>query len=348
MKNKRIKIILASLLLTIIAVPSVVYGYNYRSYKTNLKHAERLLNDEQYADSIEKFLNLKSSKFSNDDSAFIDSNVKLAAELKQSKESFESGVNLINEKKYIEAINDFKNVKNSDKKRYGQAQEKIKEASDLYIADNITKAKAEATNKQYDNALNILETILKFDSNNKETINLKDEYNLESQKIKDEEEAKKQAEENAKKDADNQAFSQTSENQYTDTSNSSLSNETKSTSVPSNNSGYTVKYNNEGWFKVNLNSGVPTPEGFGIMSMGYSVQPNGIYYRFVGNNVQYEITLHLPTGDVKDSGNSTNDGFISASLSDVPRNQSINIDISATYKGETYTASFSRVINSLY
>lgn len=58
--------------------------------------------------------------------------VMLASELKQSKESFESGVNLIHEKKYIKAINDFKNVKDSDKKRYDQAQEKIKEASNLY------------------------------------------------------------------------------------------------------------------------------------------------------------------------------------------------------------------------
>jgi tetratricopeptide (TPR) repeat protein len=206
----------------------------------------------------------------------------LASELKQSKESFESGVNLIHEKKYIKAINDFKNVKDSDKKRYNQAQEKIKEASNLYIEDNIPKAKAEATNKQYDNAINILETILKFDSNNKETINLKDTYNLEIQKIRDEEEEKKHAE----KEADIPC---------TDTSNSAP--------VPTNNSGDTVKYNNEGWFKVNLNSGVPTREGFGIMSMGYSVQPNGIYYRFIGNNVQYEITLHLPTGDVKDNGN---------------------------------------------
>lgn len=60
----------------------------------------------------------------------------------------------------------------------------------IYIEDNIPKAKAEATNKQYDNAINILETILKFDSNNKETINLKDTYNLEIQKIRDEEEEK--------------------------------------------------------------------------------------------------------------------------------------------------------------
>ncbi|MDZ4956907.1 hypothetical protein GNF51_14060, partial [Clostridium perfringens] len=263
MKNKKIKIIVASLILLIVAVPSVVYGYNYHSYNKDLKHAETLLSDEQYDDSVETFLSLKSSKFSNNDSDFIDSKVTLALELKQSKESFEAAVNLLDEKKYIEAIDHFNNVKESDKKRYDQAQEKIKDARNLYVTDNITKAKDEANNKEYDNAISLLETVLKFDSNNEEVIKSKNEYNLEVQKIKDEEASKKEA--------DNQISSQISEKQATNTSDSSSSNTINSPSISENNSGYTITFN-EGWFKVHLNSGVPTPEGFGIRFMTYSVQ----------------------------------------------------------------------------
>lgn len=342
------------------AVSSSVYGYSYHSYQTNLKHAETLLSDERYDDSITAFLSLKSSKFSNGDSAFIDSKVKLALELKQSKKTFDAALKLFDEKKYTEAIDGFKNVKDSDKNRYVQAQKKIKEASNLYVTDNITKAKSEADNKNYDNAIGFLDTVLKFDQNNEEATNLKDTYNKEIQSIKDE-----QAEENASNTAEkvtnkpippNISQKQPTNALNASSSNRSSSNSTNSTSTPSNstsaapanNSGYTVTFN-EGWFGVHLNSGIPTPEGFGIIPITYASDPYGIYYVFRGNNVQYEITFHLPTGDVTKSGVSSNDFcLVPEHPVDVPKNQAIKIDISAIYKGQTYTGSFSKVINSMY
>lgn len=328
---------MALLIVFTVAVPTSVYGYSYHSYKTNLKHAETLLNEEQYEESISAYLSLKSSKFSSGDSGIIDSGVQLASELKQSKEDFNKAVKLFDEKKYIEAIDSFRKVKESDKERYDNAQEKIKETSNLYITENIAKAKEEAVNNKYDNAVSFLDTVLKFDQNNEEATSLKDTYNKEIQRIKDEE-TKAQAE-----------VAQVSQKQTADTSTKSLPNSKNSVSTPVNNSGYTVTSNGDGWFSVHLNSGVPTPEGFGVAYMMFGPQPDGIYYKFVGlgNTVQYEITFHLPTRDVKDRGASSGEiRLVHARLVEVPKDQSIRIDISATYKGKTYTQSFSKIINT--
>lgn len=336
MKKKKIKLMVALLILFTLAVPTSVYGYNYNSYKANLKQAETLLSDEQYDDSISAFVSLKSSKFSNSDSDFIDSKVRLASELKQSKEDFGAALKFFKEKKYIEAIESFKNVKELDKERYVKAQEKIKESSNLYITENIEKAKDEADNKKYDNAIEFLYIILNFDESNEEAANLKYTYNKEIQKIKDEE-------------AKAQAAAQISQKQPINTSSSSLSNSINATSAPTNNSGYTVTANDKGWFSVHLNSGMPTPESFGIMYVVYGPQPDGIYYKFLGESVKYEITFHLPTGDVKESGVSSNEiKIVHASIVDVPRGQAIKIDISAVYKGKTYTNSFSEYINQKF
>ena len=342
MRKIKTKFIVALIILIILAIPSAIYGYSYYTYNTDLSYGENLLNEEKYDDSIEVFQKLKSNKFFNNSSDFINSKITLASELKESKETFETANNLLNEKKFLEAIDEYSKIESLDEKRYAESQEKIKEAKNLYITENISKAKENANNKEYDNAISVLETLLKFDTDNEEVINLKNEYTLEIEKIKYEEE-QKLAQQKLEE-----------ENTYN-------SNDTNSNSlIPSNNdssdiafnpqntqdeSGYTVKFNGEGFFKVNYNSGPPTPEGFGLRSAIFSIQPPGIYYTIIGNISSYEITFHLPTGSVTQSGTSSGDYLLSA---DVPKGQSINIDISAVYKGKTYTGSFSKVINDRY
>jgi len=317
MKKKKIKVIVILLILFIVVIASTVYGYSYHSYQTDLKHAEKLLGDEKYDESVAAFASLKSSKFSKGDSAFIDSKVKLASELKQSKKAFDVAMKLLDEKKYIDAINQFKNVKESDKKRYVQAQEKTKQANNLYITDNITKAKAEADNKRYNKAIEFLDVVLKFDPNNKEATTLKDTYTKEIQRIKEEEAKKQEA-------------AKISQKKSTNTSNI--------TTVPSNNSEEIVTFS-DGWFKVKSNSGQPVSLGFGMRILHKGL--GGMDYDFLGDNVQYEITFHFPKGDVKCKGVSSSEmKFISGSGTD----EWINIEISAIYKGKTYTGSFYRVI----
>lgn len=347
MIKKKMKLIIASSILFIILVPSFAYGYSYHSFQTKLNHAETLLSNEQYDDSVTAFLNLKPSKFS--DVSSINSKVKLALELKQSKEAFTAAMKLFDEKKYVEAINSFKTVKKLDKSRYAKANKKIKEASTIYVTNNIAKAKSEAYNTKYEVAIGFLDTVLKFDKNNKEAISLKNTYNTEIQKIRDEESKQKQSEEYAESrtketNSNDQTASHISQKQL------SNSNETISTNISSasvDNPGYTITSYN-GWFQVHLNSGVQTPEGFGIKIIMYDLQPYGIDYMFVGNDVHYEITFHLPTGDIKKSGIASNNiCSVPATPTDVPKNQAINIDISAIYKGKTYTGSFSKVINTV-
>ena len=224
MKRKKVKIALALLIfISLVVIPTSVFGYRYHSYKIDLQHAETLLNSGQYDNSISAYRNLKSNKFSDHDIATIDSNIKLASELKLSKQAFDSAVTLCDQKKYIESIDSFKNVKDFDKERYNHAQEKIKEASQLYITDNLTKAKNEAASGHYDNAIPILDNILKFDQNSEEATNLKNTYNNEIQKIKDEEIARKQAEEEAKKEAENKAKKKAEQASKTTNTNSNTS-----------------------------------------------------------------------------------------------------------------------------
>ncbi|GFP75610.1 tetratricopeptide repeat protein [Clostridium fungisolvens] len=357
MKKKKIKIIVASLILLALAIPTSVYGYSYHSYDVNLKNAETLLADEKYDESAKAFLNLKASKFSNRDASLIDTKVKLISELKQSKEVFNSAEKLLDENKYIEAINSLKNVKQIDKSRYDKAQEKIKEVTNLYITDNIAKAKAEADNKHYESAIAFLDTVLKFDQKNEVANNLKVTYNKELQSIKEVEASKQaidqasQIQQGSTKESNGTKSSSVNSTASNKSSSSSNANNT-ATSKPTNNtttatdkSGYTVTYN-DSWFRVHLNSGVATPEGFGIQVIQAGSQPGGIYYNFLGNNVKYQITFHLPKGDFKVSDVSSNDfHLIPSDIAGLTKNQILSGDITAVYKGKTYTGSFSRVIN---
>ncbi|MBK1812126.1 hypothetical protein JHL18_16000 [Clostridium sp. YIM B02505] len=357
MKKKKIKIIVVSLILVALAVPTSVYGYNYHSYEVNLKNAETLLADEKYDESVKAFQNLKSSKFSNRDASLIETKVKLILELKQSKEVFDSAVKLLDENKYIEAINSFKNVKQSDKNRYDKAQEKVKEATNLYITDNLSKAKTEADKKLYDKAITFINTVLSIEPKNEEASDLKVTYNKELQSIK-EVEASKQAVVQASKiqpvntkESDgtkSSSVNSTSSNKSSSSSNSqntTTSKPTSNTTTSTDKSGYTVTYN-DSWFRVHLNSGVATPEGFGIQIIQESSQVAGIYYNFLGNNVKYQITFHLPKGDFKVSGISSGEfHLIPSDEAGLTKGQTLTGDISAVYKGKTYTGSFSRVIN---
>ncbi|MCR3757513.1 hypothetical protein KYB31_00725 [Clostridium felsineum] len=349
MKNK-IKIAAALIITCSLGVPLSVYGYSYHSYKTNLKGAENLLSKEQYDSSIKAFKNLKSSRFYSSDSSLINYEISLASTLKQSKKDFNSALTLFNKKQYLDATYIFKKVKKCDKKRYSISQAEIVTANKLYITDTIEKAKNEASNKKYDTAINFLDSALKIDKNNNEALNLKTTYTKELQALNTPVETK----ETTPLVAQNQPIKTsngTSQNNSSQTTTSSVNPPKPSATAPSatnsNAPNYTVSFSN-GWFSVQLNSGSPTPAGFGIRSMTYAGSPNGIYYDFVGSeSAQYTMTLHLPTGDVQESG-STSDGthLIPVSPASVPSGQAINIDISATYKGKNYTGSFSRVFNS--
>jgi len=363
--NKKIKIIIIVIACLVITIPTSVYAYSYHSYKTDFKQAETLLSDERYDDAINAFQQLLTIRFIKPDKSIIDERVNLASTLKLSKETYVASVKLYEDKKYLEAIDCFKNVKESDIIRFSQSQERIKEASNLYITDNINKAKAEADNEKFENAITFLDTVLKFDQSNQEATNLEDAYNKAIQRIKEEAEARKKAEEDAIKKAEEaikkteeeaikktEEAKQNVEEEEVKTQEALKASQNTSTNVDSavteNNPGYTVTAN-DGWFSVKYNPSVRTLDGFGIRYMDTSTQPNGIYYKFLSysnNSVSYEITFHLPSGDKKQSGVSSGEFRLLPEW--VPMGQQITIDISAIYKGKTYTTTFSRVVNTLY
>lgn len=198
------KMLISVILIVVIAIsiPCTVYGYNNYKYNKIYDKGMDLLSKENFDEAINTFNS--SLKFKPKKKELVESKISLVKELKDSKSVFDSAIQLVNEKKYLEAMDKFKTIKEKDTKRYSTAQDKIKEAGNLYITDNINGAKAEGGNKNYDKAITYLDTILKFDQSNKDAIDLKDSYNKEIQKIKDEE-AKKKSEEEAKQKAEEEA-----------------------------------------------------------------------------------------------------------------------------------------------
>jgi tetratricopeptide (TPR) repeat protein len=194
------KIIIAAILVVIIiAIPSTVYGYNNYNFNKLYNSGIALLDKGNFDEAITAFNS--SLKYKPKLKEQIESKISLVKELKDSKAVFGSAVELVIGKKYLEAIEKFKTIKKTDDERYTIAQDKIKEAGNLYITDNINNAKADAINKNYDKAITFLNIVLEFEQGNKDAADLKDSYNKEIQKIKDEE-ARKKAEEEARQKAE--------------------------------------------------------------------------------------------------------------------------------------------------
>ena len=197
--NKKVSLI-AIIALVIIAIPSIVYGYNYNQYKSSYDKAMSQLNEEKYDGAISGFNNLKSTYFGKKNTKDIKDNIENAKKFKENKKTYDEALKLINEKKYFEAIEILKKIPKDDKKRFELAKKKTEECKTLYIALNIENAKNEAKASKYDSALSYLTLVLNIDSTNKDAAALKAEYTKAKQDA--ELKAKQEAEEKAKKVAE--------------------------------------------------------------------------------------------------------------------------------------------------
>jgi serine/threonine-protein kinase len=103
--------------------------------------------------------------------------VNLLNELKVSEENYNIALKLMDNKKYIDAIDSFNKVMPDDVDIYVDSQNKVKECLSLYISENLEKVKNETLNNNYKGAINYLDLILKYDPKNSEAQKLKTEYN---------------------------------------------------------------------------------------------------------------------------------------------------------------------------
>ncbi len=158
----------------VISIPFTVKAYNNRSYNDYLVKGQECLAEGNYEEAVYNFDN--ALKYSKSETYEINKLIDRAVMLNLSMGAFEDGAKLFYDKKYEEAISAFEKVNVADSLRYDAAQEKINESKKTHSTTNITAAKNEALNLNYDKALTYLNSVLKVDPENQEAMALKHDY----------------------------------------------------------------------------------------------------------------------------------------------------------------------------
>lgn len=329
LKKKRNLFISIAILIVLTLIPSVAYGYNSYSYKKHYNLGLENLKQDKYEEATAEFnkaLEYKKSKANE-----INTQTALIEILRQSKTDYEQGLALLGEKKYTEAITIFEKVVKEDEKRYSEAQGKISESKSLFTSENINKAKQEAGNKRYQEAIKFLDNVINFDSSNNEASELKNQYTSEIEKI---EEAKKEAEAKAKKTVE-EKVTKGEEKKPSATTDKPSSPTSEEDIVSVNNGFFTIKD-----AKGNLKA------VFGWMPPAPANKPEQIYFMVGGNDLDYEVTFHFIGGRIATHKGKTSREYVimSATSSEVPRGQGIKITISVVYNGKKYTDTFTQVL----
>lgn len=356
-KRKRIRLIIVTCILFFVIMTSSVYAYNLNSYNNLMNNGKQFLKEDKFDSSINSYKKAQSTFFGKKHSKEINDNINLANKVKNSKQSYDQGMQLYKDKKYIEAMDSFKKVAKEDSKRYVDSNNKIDESKKLHIAENIENAKNEANNKKYDSAINFLNVVLNFDSNNNEANQLKNEYDSLIKKQKEDEENKArqlQEAEQVKKETPQKNTKSTANSNSNTQKNANTT--TKSNSKTQQSSNSTTNYTetvtaHDGWFNIKRDEKILAPDpGFGIRTIDYYF--GDINFKFVqiliGNPINYDITFHLQGRDINYKGSTTSGDSksIPVDLSELPKGYNVRIDISAVYKGKTYNDTFYKVLNN--
>ncbi|MHC1682668.1 MAG: N-acetylmuramoyl-L-alanine amidase [Clostridiaceae bacterium] len=98
-----------------------------------------------------------------------------ANNLKEDKSFYDEGIQLMNDKKYLEAIEQFSKISKEADKFYSEAENYIEECKKQYIAQNIQLSTDALKNNKYDDANKYLDDVLKIDANNTEAKELKND-----------------------------------------------------------------------------------------------------------------------------------------------------------------------------
>lgn len=168
------KIISASIVTLTIGVPSSVYAYNSYNYNKYFSSAQELMNNESYEEAEASF-NL-ALKYKKKQSQAVAAQIELLTKLKDYKEVYNSGLNELQNKKYLEAAAIFQSIKEEAGDKYEQAQEKAAEAKKLFVSEKVEKAGKLALEKNYLDGIKLLEEALKVDANNADALKIKTDY----------------------------------------------------------------------------------------------------------------------------------------------------------------------------
>jgi tetratricopeptide (TPR) repeat protein len=168
------KIIAASIVALVIGVPGSLYSYNSYNYNRYFSQAQKLIEREKYDEAESSFNN--ALKYNKKQSPAVREHINSIAKLKEYKNIYDSGLNEMENNRYIEAANIFEFIKEDGGAIYNKAQEKTVEAKNLFITESLEKANKLATEKNFLEGINHLDAALKIDSENGEVLKAKSEY----------------------------------------------------------------------------------------------------------------------------------------------------------------------------
>jgi len=147
-------------------------GYKYtkiNQYNSLIKSANTYMENSEYDKAIDLFQ--QSLSYKND--ATIANSIKLAQNLTKEKKVYDEGIKLMNDKKYLESIAQFKMIGKESDKIYTDAQNRITECTKEYVKLNISEANIAIETNKYDEANKYIAKIFKVDNNNEEAKKLK-------------------------------------------------------------------------------------------------------------------------------------------------------------------------------
>ncbi|HDK7157794.1 TPA: zinc-ribbon domain-containing protein [Clostridium botulinum] len=194
------KKITSILLIVVLAIGCVAFGaYKFvedRKFNDLVNSANAEFNKNHYNKSIQ----LYSKALSYKDDGKIKNKLSLAQTYKKNEDIYNQGLKLINEKKYLEAMQKFSQVNKEALKIYNNSQEKVKECKQNYINDKLKLAENSINSKEYEKATQYLDEIENIDKNNSSVKNLK--FTIEQKKEEEKEERQEKEELNNKKNAE--------------------------------------------------------------------------------------------------------------------------------------------------
>lgn len=191
-KIKKIIIISILMLIVIIGVGFAEYKYTKNNkYNGLIKVANSYMENSEYDKAIALYT--QSLSYKNDPN--IDNSIKLAQSLIEKNKIYDEGIRLMNDKKYLESIDQFKMIGTDSGKLYKHAQNKIYECNKEFVALNISKANIALEANKYDEANNFITKIFKVDNDNENAKKIKDTIDKE---IEEENAAQKSKEEQEK------------------------------------------------------------------------------------------------------------------------------------------------------
>lgn len=179
--KKKVLIISVSILIILSATGLYYYFNKIKPYNDAMNNASKAIVSEDYDNAIAVYTEALSYKNNSD----ANKKIELAKLLKKSKSIYSTAIKQTADKKYLEAIDNFKKVDKQDSKRYSTAQSKVSKCKKLYIADNLKSANDNLANNKFNEANKYLDNIFKIDSNNTDAKKVKDNVAKVIQKQKD-------------------------------------------------------------------------------------------------------------------------------------------------------------------